>query len=127
MSAVLQWPLSEYGRERLMHLMTDQAVGEQLLPMLSSSASHRAGALLEQAWLRMEPLLSLQPHEQEYVAAIHRGELRLDLLFPDDPSEARRLAGHPAIQWKIENVRAFRSRAGTTAPGTAPDNATRED
>ena len=127
MSAVLQRPLSEYGRERLMHLMTDQAVAEQLLPMLSSSVSHRAGALLEQAWLRMEPLLSLQPHEQEYIAAIHRGELRLDLLFPDDPSEAIRLAGHPAIQWKIENVRAFRSRARTTAAGTAPDNATRED
>jgi predicted nucleotidyltransferase component of viral defense system len=124
MSAILQRPLPEYGRDRLMDLITDRVVAEQLLPMLS--ASHRADALLEQAWLRMEPLLSLETHEQEYIAAIQRGELRLDLLFPDDASEAIRLAEHPAIQWKIANVRAFRARARKTAAGTAPDSTTKE-
>jgi hypothetical protein len=127
MSAILQRPLPEYSRERLMHLITDQVVVEQLLPMLSASASHRADELLEHAWLRIEPLLSLEIHEQEYLAAIQRGEVRLDLLFPDKASEAIRLAGHPAIQWMIANVCAFRSRARTTTTGKAPDSATKED
>jgi hypothetical protein len=54
--------------------------------------------------------LSLHTHEEEYINAIHRGDLHMELLFPDEPAEAVRLAGHPAILWKLENVRSYRSR-----------------
>jgi hypothetical protein len=56
--------------------------------------------------------LALEAHEQEYIAAIHRGELRLEVLFPNDPAEAQRIAGHPAILWKLGNARAYRAREG---------------
>ena len=52
--------------------------------------------------------------EEAYLAAILEGELRPELLFPGNTPEAARFAGHPAIQWKVTNVRAMRSR---TAPG----------
>jgi len=110
LSAILEHPLPAYGRDRLRNFLTDRIVTEQLLPMLSGAVTVRANELSERAWSRVEPFLSLSANEREYVAAIHRGDLRLDLLFPDDAEEAARLARHPAILWKIENVRAYRSR-----------------
>ena len=37
-------------------------------------------------------------------AALDEGELRLELLFPDEPAEAARLSAHPALQWKLSNL-----------------------
>jgi hypothetical protein len=48
--------------------------------------------------------------EREYTVAIQRGELRTDLLFPDDPEAGKRLGEHPAIQWKLLNVRGHLAR-----------------
>jgi hypothetical protein len=127
MSVILEHPVSEYRLDRLKYFVTDQAVAEHLLPMLSGSASYRADKLLEQAWSRVEPLLSLEANEQEYVAAVQRGELRLDLLFPDNAAEATRLASHPAIQWKIANVQALRSRSRGAGARTASDADTNKD
>ena len=109
-SAILEHPLTDYGRDRLQNFLTDKIAAEQLLPMLPASMVVRAIELRERAWARVEPLLSLSANEREYIAAIHRGDLRLDLLFPDDEGEAARLGRHPAILWKIENVRAYCSR-----------------
>lgn len=112
LSAVLEHPLPTYGRDRLLALLTDRAAAEQLAPLLARGATFRSGNVVERAWERVAPLLALDAHEQEYIAAIHRGELRLDLLFPNDPAEAQRIAGHPAILWKLANVRAYRAREG---------------
>lgn len=30
----------------------------------------------------------------------------MGLIFPDDPQEAELIASHPAIQWKMANIRA---------------------
>lgn len=109
-SAILEHPLSAYGRDRLQNSFSDRVVDEQLLPMLSANANIAAADLVERAWQRLAPLVSLSATEKEYFSSIQRGNLRLDLLFPDDAEEAARLARHPAIQWKIENVRAYRSR-----------------
>jgi len=109
LSAILEHPLSAYGRDRLQKSLTDRVVTEQLLPMLSNFVAVSADELGKRAWEKVEPLLNLRPNENKYIAAIHEGDLRLDLLFPDDGEEAQRLAYHPAILWKIENVRAFRS------------------
>ena len=121
LSAILEHPLSAYGRDRLQKSLMDRVVTEQLLPMLSNSVTVRADELVERAWMKVEPLLTLGANETEYVVAIHRGDLRLDLLFPNDAKEAERLAHHPAIRWKIENVRAFRSRMGKSPKDREPD------
>ena len=52
--------------------------------------------------------MSLQSHEKEYLDAIQRGELRLDLLFHNNEKEIALLGQHPAILWKLENVRMHR-------------------
>ena len=49
-------------------------------------------------------------NEAKYIASIQRGELDPELLFPDDPEEAKRIAAHPAILWKLINVRDYLAR-----------------
>ena len=48
--------------------------------------------------------LVLSDDELKYVNAVAEGELHLEYLFPDNLSEAKRLANHPALLWKIHNV-----------------------
>jgi len=54
----------------------------------------------------------IEPLEEEFITAVQRGALLPELLFPDDPKEAERIAAHPAILWKMENVRKFLARGG---------------
>ena len=110
LSVILERPLQDYTYDRLRTLLTERAVTEQLLPMLSSELKPDAGQLVEKAWSRVAPLLKLEAHEEEYIASVHEGSLRLDLLFAGDATEAARLARHPAIQWKIQNIISYRSR-----------------
>jgi hypothetical protein len=72
--------------------------------------------LVDQAWSMIMSLLSLRPHEEEYLAAIYKGELYPELLFSENPEEAKRIAGHPAILWKIANVRAHLAMTGFKGP-----------
>lgn len=51
------------------------------------------------------------------MAAVQRGELKPELLFPDDPEEAGRLAAHPAILWKIQNVQSYLARPARQGKG----------
>jgi hypothetical protein len=53
--------------------------------------------------------------EAKYIASIQDGELYPELLFTDDPEEGQRLALHPAILWKLINVRTHLAR-GKTKP-----------
>jgi len=68
----------------------------------------KAEELAEQSWSQVESLVALQSHEKEYIDAIQRGELRLDLLFHNNEKEIALLGQHPAILWKLENVRMHR-------------------
>ena len=73
--------------------------------MLAVEGPPDARELAERAWEMIAPLLTLSQNELDYFAAVDRGELRLELLFPDEPDEVARLARHPALQWKVANVR----------------------
>lgn len=106
LSATLEHPLATYRRDRLAEHLTDGAVTTELAPTLATGVPPRPDDLVERAWAKVGPLLSLKGHEEAYLTAIDRGELRPELLFPDDAEEAARLAGHPAILWKLKNVRA---------------------
>jgi predicted nucleotidyltransferase component of viral defense system len=104
-SAILDHPVDKYTRERLSERITQRTVGEQLAPMLAGTRAMPADDLVQQAWEVVGAFTTLGPAEREYVDAIHRGELRPDQLFPDSPAEAAQIERHPAIQWKLFNVR----------------------
>jgi hypothetical protein len=110
LSAILYHPLETYERRMLEERINDRLIAEQLVPMLSGDESPGATDLVERAWAVLAPLLKLTPEEREYTVAVQRGELRTDLLFPDDPEAGKRLGEHPAIQWKLLNVRGHLAR-----------------
>jgi hypothetical protein len=72
--------------------------------------SQNARELIERAWTRVAEFLRLTPREEEYITGINKGEMLSELLFPADPDEATRFAGHPAILWKLSNVRSHLKR-----------------
>jgi hypothetical protein len=104
MAATLPRPLYEYGEARLARV-TDRAIQEQLSPMLHRDEMPSARALKQQAWSVLAPLVKLDDVEREFIDRVNAGELSPELLFPDDREIADRLKRHPALQWKIENVR----------------------
>ena len=105
MSATLDLPLPRYGPDRLSASLTDRIVAEHLSPMLSGDERPDAGKLAAAALEALAPLVHLDADETTFFAAVDQGDLRLELLFPDDTAEAARLALHPALLWKIANAR----------------------
>jgi len=105
LAATLDHPLPRYGRIRFQKRITDRMVREQLAPMLGQVPVPAATELVDKAWTVLAPFLDLQERERRFFEAVQRGELRLGMLFPEEPEVAERLAGHPALLWKIVNVR----------------------
>ena len=119
-AAILNHPLATYTRDRLDRLVSDSAVVEHVAPLLGAGMLPRAKDLVEQAWAILRPLLSLEANEETYLTAINEGELRPELIFPKDSEEASCLAQHPAILWKVANVRAHLARKGPKSNGVVP-------
>jgi predicted nucleotidyltransferase component of viral defense system len=110
LAAILNHPLPTYTLSRLKGLVTERAVVEQLAPMLAVDAPPRADDLVKQAWAVLSEFMTLRPNEATYITSIERGKLRPELLFSDDPEAAQRVAEHPAILWKVTNVRKHLAR-----------------
>lgn len=104
LSVTLPRPLHQYGQDRF-ERVTDRSIKEQLVPMLQGSERPFTSELREQAWPVVESLVLLDETEREYVDRVHLGDLQPALLFPDDEALADRLLRHPALLWKIANVR----------------------
>ena len=96
--------------------MTDRDITERLAPLIANAAPVWS-ELIERAWSTIGGFLRLETNEEEFVAAVHWGELKPELLFPDDPEEAGRLAAHPAILWKIQNVQSYLARPAGQGKG----------
>jgi hypothetical protein len=109
MATTLDRTLASYRRQRLQAFLTERLVAEQLRPMLAAGQRLDAASLAEAAWRVVASLVDLSAGETAYFAAVDEGALRLDLLFPGEPDEAARLARHPALQWKLVNVRRRRT------------------
>jgi predicted nucleotidyltransferase component of viral defense system len=109
--SILDHPLTTYTRDRLEARITDRVVSEQLAPMLATNVPIPSRELVKSAWEVVGRFLSLTPNEEEFIAAIQRGELRPERLLPDDAEEVERIANHPAIRWKIANVRAHLAKS----------------
>lgn len=97
-----------YGRNRLARV-TERQIQEQLVPMLHVDEHPTAAELNDKAWRIIEPLVELDESEREYIDRVHAGEIRPELLFPDDEVLAEQLERHPALQWKIDNVKRYRA------------------
>lgn len=109
LAVTLPHPLYLYGQDRF-ERVTDRSIEEQLVPMLHGDGHPVASELKEQAWLVMEPLVTLDDAEREYIDRVHAGELSPELLFPDDEELVNRLTRYPALLWKIGNVRRHLSK-----------------
>ena len=104
LAGMLIHPPSVESEARIRRLITPEVVSQQLVPMLVGGAGVDPTELVDRAWQRVSGLVELSAGEAKYFEQINAGTLDLALLFPDDPREATRLAGHPALLWKILNV-----------------------
>lgn len=108
MSVILDHPVQTYTRQRMKKRMTAQVIESQLIPMLPTAEPPDATELVDRAWDVVAPFVELSPAEADYVDAVGNGELKPETLFPDDTELAKIIETHPAIRWKIENVRKHR-------------------
>jgi predicted nucleotidyltransferase component of viral defense system len=113
LSVVLSHPLTAYSRDHVKKNVTDRTVAEQLGPLSIRLAEVQTKELIDRTWALISPFMTLRADEVEYVASIQRGELNPELLFPGNPEEARRLAAHPALLWKLLNARTHLIRPKT--------------
>lgn len=104
LAGTLALPLTRYTQKRLERI-DENIVNQQLLPMVRTDSLLTAEQLRSRAWTVMEPLLELMDEEREYIGRLHEGDLQTSLLFPDDPGMAQMLAKHPALRWKVDNIR----------------------
>ena len=107
LSAILEHPLSTYHRERLESFIDDRIIEEKLRPLIAGNPPLKAKELVHKAWEVVGPFLELTPHENEYLQKIQEGILQPEILFPDALEESAKFADHPAILWKITNVRSY--------------------
>ena len=108
LSAILDHPLSEYSIERIKERLVPQSIEDRLLPMLNTGDVALVDKSIQQAYEIIKALLVLSDEEQRYANAVAEGELRLEYLFPNNTKEAARLVKHPALLWKIHNVKVAR-------------------
>jgi hypothetical protein len=111
MSAVLNHPLTSYGQSRIERI-ADEAVRATLHPLLRSDERPTVLDLKRSATPLISRWLNLSPVERKYTDRIQVGDLRPELLFPDDPDMVERLNRHPALLWKVENARRHATRKG---------------
>lgn len=105
MSATLAHPLYDYSLDRIKKRISPVKIESNLIPMLSHASLQTVEATVHQAFDMIRSLLPLTPHEKEYIKEVTKGQLRLDILFTEDEQVAARLSKHPALLWKIKNVR----------------------
>ena len=73
--------------------------------MLVDPAGVSGRSLVGTAWPRVAPFVELSDAEAGYFAAVTAGDLKTELLFPSDATEAERIASHPALLGQVANVR----------------------
>jgi hypothetical protein len=120
LSATLAHPLPTYTRERLEARINERVISEQLAPMLAGDAELDSSSLVAIAWSKVGKLLALGPSEERYLEDLQEGKLSTELIFQGDLEAARRIAGHPAIQWKVENVRSHIAQGVKKRKGSLP-------
>lgn len=111
LAGMMDHPVHSYSADRWRRV-TDRAVEEQLHPNLTEGDRPSAAELREAAWVVVGPLIDLTPEERDYTDRLQAGELRPDLLFPNDQDLSTRLARDPALLWKAENAKRHKEEKG---------------
>jgi len=106
-TGTLNHPLHTYGRER-MERVRDIDIEAELVPMLGGQTKVDRVDLINHAWSAVAPLFDLDDSEREFVDRLQVGDLRLDLLVPEDEEMSERLGKWPPLQWKVLNARKHR-------------------
>jgi len=91
-------------------LLTAEAIEGELAPMLVGGIVLHIDTMLDQAWRVVESFVKLSPAEADYVTSVGLGELRPELLMPAHPELVSVLTRHPAIRWKLDNVKRHLSK-----------------
>ena len=104
LAGTLNHPVYSYATDRWGRV-DDRAVREQLHPTLAEPVRPDAKELREAAWGVVEPFLVLTAAEKEYTDRLQAGDLRPELLFPEDQEMTGRLARHPVLLWKAQNAK----------------------
>jgi predicted nucleotidyltransferase component of viral defense system len=112
LAITLEHPLKTYDQKHIHRSMSENDIARQLAPMLIVNANIRPEELVQDAWNAIKHLVNLKKNEEEFYSSAERGLLRAELLFPGDQELAERIASHPALLWKVNNVRAHLSRTG---------------
>jgi hypothetical protein len=92
--------------------ITEVAVVQELHPMLTQEERPTAAELQLRAWQAVASLIALDEAEREYTDRLQRGDLRPELLFPEDHELAERLRRNPALAWKAQNAKTHATRGG---------------
>jgi hypothetical protein len=115
LAITLEHPLKTYGKKHIQHSLSENDIAHQLVPMLMANTDIRPEELAKNAWNVIKHLFVLNKNESEFISSAEHGLLRPELLFHGDSELAQRIASHPALLWKINNVRAHLNR---TSPET---------
>ena len=99
-----------YERERFFRL-ADADIEDQLHPMLTADQRPSAAELQESAWAVAGTLAEPTEAEREFADRLQAGDLRPELLFPDDDGMAQRVREHPVLRWKAQNATAHAKRS----------------
>ena len=90
-------------------------VTDELTPVLPRDETPDLKALKSNAKKILDKILSRSEEEKEFLHRfLDKGEFRPELLF--DSAQAERLKNHPAILWKLQNLRKFKG-LDTDNPG----------
>lgn len=111
MAGSLPHPLHSYSADGLSRI-TNRDVERLLHPLLLQGKRPSGEEVRSQAREVLEPFLDLSPAECEYCDRLQRGELAPDLLFPDDPELALRVASSPPLVWKALNAKQQAEKRG---------------
>ncbi len=116
LAGTLDHPVHSYHEDRF-ERVDEQAVRDQLHPMLAGDDRPTAVELRTAAWSVVGPLLRLSDQEREFVDRVHQGELRPELIAAGDEVLAERIRRHPGLAWKVQNVREHGARGRTHRTG----------
>jgi len=121
-TGTLDHPLHAYRRERLERVRAIDITAE-LVPMIGGQAKVDREDLIDQAWKAVAPILVLDDSEREFIDRLQAGDLRLEVLIPEDAEMRERLEKWPPLQWKALNARKPRPlrRGDPDAAGDPPE------
>jgi len=108
-TAGLPRPLWDYSPERLSRV-TEEQVEHQLWPVLTEGDRPDIREMRESVSPLVSELLDLREEERHFAEAVLAGELDPGPLCRGDHELEARIRSHPAVLWKLKNVREWRGQ-----------------